>query len=63
MASNYATADFTNNTIEFYRCSGIKDEIDLSWLDDFVDTITSADGVGYDSKTDYPQDSTFGGVG
>ena len=94
MASNYATADFSNNTIEFSRYSGIKDEIDLSWLYDYVDTIKSSDGVGYDSKTglsyvvlsgqvilidtsnpnsrqllakyqfvDYPQDSTFGGVG
>jgi hypothetical protein len=51
MASNYATADFTNNTIEFSRYSGIRQEIDLNWLYDFVDTIKSSDGVGYDSKT------------
>ncbi len=51
MASSYAAADFSNNTIEFTRYSGRREEIDLSWLYDFVDTIKSSDGVGYDSKT------------
>ena len=94
MASNYATADFSNNTIQFSRFSGRREEIDLSWLYEFIDTIDSSDNVEYDSKSglyyvvlsgqvliidsgnptskqllakyqfvDYPQDTTFGGVG
>ena len=51
MLSNYASADFSNNAIEFNRYSGSKQEIDLNWLYDFVDTITTSDKVGYDSKT------------
>jgi len=51
MTSNYASADFSNNAIEFGRYSGSKQEIDLNWLYDFVDTITTSDKVGYDSKT------------
>jgi len=51
MLSNYAKADFSNNAIEFGRYSGSNQEIDLNWLYDFVDTIKTSDGVGYDATT------------